>query len=224
MLLNMAAGDPENGCWFSDRKGGIYYVGDDRQLRLATTVEEGTGAILHICGAHLLWRGTIPHYYPDTGVDQARAFVFFRRRPGADSPLERVGDRLFAVREGLCIAMDYDHTRGRLVLLWHREGKYPVLRTATVAAFLADRFIDRELQGAGLLGDSQIAVSPDGRVLGIINSSHALVCVSLDTGELVASLAANLPFTHIAPGGEGSSFWLVQARDIVYGCTLVEPA
>lgn len=224
LLLNMAAGDPEKGCWFSDRKGGIYYVGDDGQLRLAASVEEGTGAILHVCGEHLLWRGTIPRYYPDAGVDQARAFVFFRRRPGDDSPLERIGERLFAVREGLCIALDYDYTRGRLVLLWQPEGKYPVLRTATVEEFLADRFLDREIQGAGLLGDSRIAISPEGRVLGIVNSSHELVCVSMDTGESVASLAGSLPFTHIAPGGGGTSFWLVQAQDAVYGCTLVEPA
>ena len=224
MLLNMAAGDPEKGCWLSDRKGGIYYAGDDRQLRLAATVENGTGSILHICGDYLLWRGAIPHYFPDEGLDQARAFVFFRRRPGANSPLERIGERLFAVREGLCVAMDYDHTRGRLVLLWQPEGKYPVLRTATVEEFLANRFLDHELQGAGLLGDSRIALSPDGRVLGIINSGRELACVSMENGELVASLAGSLPFTHIAPGKEGTSFWLVQAQDVVYGCTLVEPA
>ena len=183
----------------------------------------GHGGILHVCGDCLLWRGTIPHYFPDMGVEQTRAFVFFRRRIGSNSPLERIGERLFAVREGLCVAMDYDHTRGRLVLLWQPEGKYPVLRTATVKEFLADQFRDRELQRAGLLGDSRIAVSPDGRVLGIVNSGRELVCVSLDTGKLVATLAGSLPFTHIAPGGEGTSFWLAQAQDVVYGCTLVEP-
>lgn len=203
MLFNMAVGDPEQGCWFSDRKGGIYYAGDDSQLRLVATVEDGTGAILHICGEHLLWRGTIPHYYTDTGVDQARAFVFFRRRPRKNRPLERIGERLFAVREGLCVAMDYDTTRGQLFLLWQPEGKYPVLRTATVEEFLAGQFVDHELKGAGLLGDSRVAISPDGRVLGILNSGRELICVSTDTGEVVASLAGGLPFTHIAPGGEG---------------------
>jgi hypothetical protein len=223
MMLNMAAGDPELGCWFSDRKGGIYYAGDDRELRLAATVEEGVGGTLEACGKYLLWRGTIPHYYPDMGVEQTRAFVFFRRRPGTDSPLERIGERLFAVQEGLCITLDYDRTRGRLVLLWQPEGKYPVLRTATVEEFLTDRFVERKLQNVGLLGNSRIALSPDGRALGIINSGRELVCVSIDTGELVATLAGSLPFTHIAPGGEGTSFWLVQAQDTVYGCTLVEP-
>src|SRR5581483_7930901 len=105
----------------------------------------------------------IPHYFSDMGVEQARAFVFFRRRPESQVPLEPIGRRLFAVREGLCIAMDYDHTRDRLVMLWQPEGRYPVLRTATVEEFLAGRFLDLEIKGAGLLGDSLIAVSEDGR-------------------------------------------------------------
>jgi len=223
LSLHMAVGDPEQGCWFSDRKGGIFYAGASPEMRLAATVEAGIGAGLHVCGDYLLWRGTIPHFYPDMGVDQARAFVFFRRGPGTDSPLEHIGERLFAVREGLCIALDYDHVRGKLVLLWQPEGQYPILRTATIEDFLADQFLDRELRGLGFLGDSRIAVSPDGSTLGIINSAKALVCVSMETGELAAELAGSLPFTHISPGGEGTSFWLVQAQDLVYGCTLEEP-
>jgi hypothetical protein len=224
MMLNMAVGDLDNGCWFCDREGGIYYAGDDRELRLAAKVQDGIGGFLHICGEYLLWRGIIPHFFPGSGVDQARAFVFFLRRTGKQAPLERVGERLFAVKEGLCLALDYDPMRKRLVLLWQPERKPPVLRTATVKDFLADRFTDCELRGTGLLGDSRISISPDARVLGIVNSSHELICVSLDSGEVVAVLGGSLPFSDIAPGGSGSSFWLAQAQDVVFGCTLVEPS
>lgn len=217
----MAVGDPKKGCWFSDRSGGIYYA-DDRQLRLVAKVDEGVGGVLQVCGEYLLWWGMIPHYYPDSGVDQARAFVVFRRRPGRNQSLVRSGERLFAAGDGLCLASDYDEAHNRLILLWQPEGTLPVLRSATVDGFLKGQFADRELQGCGPLGHSRIALSRDGRILAILNSSRELACMSTETGDLVAYLGGSFPFTHVARGPKTASFWLVQSNDFVYGCTLVE--
>ena len=221
--LNMAAGDPDSGCWFSDRKGGIYYAGDERQMRLVATVDEGSGAILHVCGEYLLWRGYIPHFYPGTGVDHARAFVFFRRKPGHKEALERIGERLFSVREGLCVALDYSNENGKLAMLWHREGKEPVLRIANAVDFLGGRFVDHELHGVGFLGQAQMSFSPDGLFLGIVNMGGAFVCVDVNDGETIATLAGSLPFTHVAPAERGERFWLAQDKDVIYSCTLVRP-
>ena len=220
-LLNMAVGDPKKGCWFTDRSGCIYYA-EDRQFRLVAKVDDGVGGVLQVCGDYLLWWGMIPHYYPGLGVDQARAFVTFRRCPGRKQPLKRSGERLFEARDGLCLAVDYDDAHGKLILLWQIEGKPPVIRSATIQGFLKGEFADHELQGCGPLGDSRIALSQDGRILAILNSSRELACVLTETGDLIAYLGGSFPFTHVAPGPNGASFWLVRSNDCVYGCTLVE--
>lgn len=221
MPLNGAAGDPDGGCWFCDRKGGIYFAGDDRRLRLAGTVNEGIGSSLHLCGDYLLWRGTIPTFFPGFGIDQARSFVFFKRRPGRRGPLEHAGQQLFPVRDGLCIDMDYDPASGRLVILWQLESKIVVLRTACVEDFLSGRFTGREVHGAGLLGAARISVSPDGHLLGVVNSLGEFVCVNIADGKIIAILGGSLPFTHLAPAGQGACFWLVRGQDSIYHCELM---
>jgi hypothetical protein len=222
-LFNAAAGDPEAGCWFCDRRGGIFYVGDDRIVRQVETVKDGLGANLLVCGDYLLWWGTIPHYYPEYGVEQAREFVFFRRRVHQSSRLERLGERRFSVREGLCINLAYNHITGRLTLLWQPETKRPLLRTASIEDFLNGRFHDRDLKGAGLAGHAKTAFSGDGKVLGIVNSGGVFHCVDIENGIVTATLAGSFQFTHLAPAGDDTAFWLVQADQSIYRCTLVWP-
>ncbi len=223
MPLNGAVGDPDGGCWFCDRRGGVYFAGDDRRLRLAEAVNEGIGSALHLCGDYLLWRGTIPTFYPGMGIDQARSFVFFKRRPGRQNPLERAGQRLFPVSDGLCIAMSYDPVGRRLVILWKLESKIVVLRTASVENFIAGRFEDREIDGLDPLDIKCISVSPDGDTVGILNSHGEFVCADIDGRKIIATLIGSIPFTHSAPAETGASFWLVQGQDSIYHCNLVRP-
>ena len=224
LSLNIAVGDPDGGCWFADRAGGIYFSGNDGNLRLAAKVDEGKGSVIQVCGEYLVWRGFVPKWSPESGVDAVRTFVFFRRRSALNQPLERVGECTFAVRDGLCIAMDYDPSSGMLVMLWHREHDTPVLRLGLVADFLDNRITDLVLGGAGLLGTAQMAVSPDGTVVGIVNARGEFVCVAIADGKEVATLAAAVPFTHVVKGGSGTSFWLVEGLDVIYRCNLVKPA
>jgi len=222
--LNSAAGDPDGGCWFADRTGGIYYGGINGDLRLAATVDEGSGSVIQICGEFLVWRGFVPKWHSETGVDQENALVLFRRKSGAKHSIERVGERSFAIREGFCIAMDHDPSSGRLVMLWHREHDTPLLRIGSVEEFLENRFVDHVLGEVGLLGTAQMAVSPNGKVVGIVNVSGEFVCVEIADGKEIATLATSVPFTHIAKGGSDNTFWLVQGLDVIYECSLVQPA
>ena len=223
MGVNMAAGDSEDGCWLTDRSGNIYLVTADGHCRLVARVgtEGAVGSAVHICGDHVIWRGFVPQWYPDTGVDQARTFVFFRRS-GSPS-LDRVGEKRFTVREGLCVALSYNLVTRKIIMLWQPESSYPILRSASAEDFMDGRFHDCELQDFGPIAASEIAVSSNGSSLGIINDQGAFACMQIDSGKQIAVLAGSSPFIHVAPAGMKGEFWLANTKNHIYKCTAITP-
>ncbi len=224
--VNLADGDPDGGCWLTDREGDIYFVDPNGRCSLKAKIglDQVTGPRIHLCGEYLVWYGYSARWYPDTGAESSRSFVFFRRRLKPAPSAERAGERFFAVREGLCSALTSDSVQNRLVMLWTVEGTSDhLIRVASVEEFIEGRYQDLKLSGEGSLGFVQMAISPDGHWLGIVNQHGDLIYVSMADGRAVATLSGSSPFTWIAAGGSGSEFWLVEAREHVYRCTLSEP-
>lgn len=224
MAINMAAGDPDGGCWLVDRQGDIYFADEAGRCHLAARIdlESVTGARLQCCGDHVVWFGHTSRYFPESGYEPARTLVFFKRTAGARAGLERLGHQALHPREGICEAICYDAARRRLVTVWAAEGKDTYrLRLGTVDDFLAWRVDERDIDGLDRLRFQQAALAPDPRWLGMVSAAGDVVCVDVDRAAPIARLSASLPFTAIATGVGATAFWLVQSRARVYGCEIV---
>jgi hypothetical protein len=222
--LNLACADPDSGCWFTDRAGDIFYVDSSGYCeKLAEPgLVEVHGSVIHVCGNYLVWRGYSPQWEDTTGVEQGRTFVVFRRAMSPRPRLEKLGERRFAVRDGVCLAMDATPSSARLVSLWHLETGANVLRVASPPEFLEGKWTDCPLTELAEIGMPQVAISPDERMVGIV-SQNEFACVETRTGEVAARLTSSSGFTHVAAGPAGAEFWLVEARDRIYHCRLEEP-
>ncbi len=229
MGINAAVGDIAGGCWLTDRTGDIYFA--DQQGCCDRVVELGLsdvhGANLVDCGDHLLWLGHSVKYFPDTGAEPARTFVFFRKARRGSPTLERVGEHFRHPREGQCFAALYDVTTGRLVTLWvtaSERGETTNLRVAPVTAFARWEFAEIPLTSLGPYTMVQADLSADGRFIGVLNRHGEFVCVAVSDGRVVATLAGSAPFIAVAPGRSGPEFWISEPGARIRGCTLVEGA
>ncbi len=224
MALNVSQGDPDSGCWYTDRSGDIFHLGPDGVCRKVASIGgDSHGGTIHVCGEYLMWRGYAPHFDDHAGMDQSRLFVLFRRVTTPTPRLDRIGERRFAVREGLCIAMDYAPSSRRFAMLWHVEGGAPVLRTGSMDDFMAGTHVDYPFP-TDMVGHAQMSFSPSEREIGIVTEFGDFLCVSASDGHLIARLESSADFSHIAAGKGAHDFWLVEARDRIFGCTVMGPS
>jgi len=224
--LNMVVGEPDGGCWFIDRPGDIYFADARGRCSCAARINlpDVSGAQLVNCANHLIWYGYSTQFFPDTGADAARTFVFFRKRPGSLPKLERLGEQFRPPRDGLCLALCYAEPTGELVTFWEISAQglaTHLLRIARPDQFLAWQFRETLVTGEGVIRFTQASLSADARYLGIVNMAGEFSCLDITGGQVVATLAGSSPFTAVAPGAKGPQFWLVEGRRQVFGCTLV---
>jgi hypothetical protein len=225
--LNVAAGDAEGGCWFTDRVGDIFFGDGDGSCECVARINlrNVNGAQLYSCGRHLVWYGYSDQYFADTGADPARTFVFFRKNEEGARQLQRLGEKILHPREGVCTAICYDSAADRLVTAWTKEGRGGyTLRLGSVEHFLDWRVEERDMIGLGVYRFVQAELSADGCWLGVVNVAGEFCCVSVKDGNVSATLAASSPFTAVAPGSNHAEFWLVESRTAIYLCTLVAPS
>lgn len=221
--LNVAVGDPYGGCWLTDRAGDIYFVNTAGNCQCAARIDlpDVRGAQLQNCGDFLVWYGYSAKFFPETGSDAARTFVFFRKHRGPAPWLERLGQQFQPPSEGQCVALCADK-RQHLVSLWEKEsggGRY-LLRTGPVTGFINWHFQEERVIGLGPIGFLQAELSADGQLLGMVTRAGEFFCVKVADGRVLASLAGSAPFTAVAPGASGAEFWLVEAGSRVYRCSL----
>jgi hypothetical protein len=139
--------------------------------------------------------------------------------------IERLGEQFRHPSEGLCVAVCYDKSAEQLVTLWVKaaeEGETYYLRVGPVKEFCRWQFREVNVLGLGPYRFVQADLSADGRLLGIVNMAGEFSCLSIGDGRVLATLAGSAPFTAVVPGADGPKFWLVEARTLVYGCSLVE--
>ena len=139
--------------------------------------------------------------------------------------LERLGEQFRHPREGLCVAVCYDQVAERLVTLWVKatDGiETYSLGVGPVKEFARWQFQEIDVSGLGEFRFVQADLSANGRFLGVVNMPGEISCLSVADGRVLATLAGSAPFTAVAPGADGSEFWLVEARASVYRCALVE--
>jgi len=224
--INVAVGEDDGGCWFTDRTGDIYFADVTGHCRCAAKIglPDVYGSLIENCGNYLVWAGYSSKYFPETGGEPARTFVFFSKIQKNPSMLERLGEQFRHPREGLCVAICYDQTAKRLVTLWVKaaEGEPYNLRVGSVKEFSHWQFQEIDVGGLGQFGFVQANLSANGRLLGVLNRAGEISCVSVADGRVLATLAASAPFTAVVPGADGSEFWLVESRSSVYRCALVE--
>lgn len=224
--INSVIGDDRDGCWLADRLGQIHFVDANGHCTHAAKMElHGVhGANLVSCGDHLVWVGFSGCFFPGSGNEAARTFVFFKKLDGDTRRLEQIGCQQRHPREGLCVAICYDDNAQRLVTLWEKESierglRY--LRIAPVEDYIDWRFRETEVTGLNAYSFLQAEISADGRWMGIVNYAGELSCLSLENSSVRAVLAASSPFTAVAKGPSGSEFWLVEAHTRIYKCALV---
>ncbi|MCX5893307.1 MAG: DUF4062 domain-containing protein [Deltaproteobacteria bacterium] len=222
--LNAAVGDPDGGCWLTDRAGDIYFVNVRGVCQLIERIglSDVRGAQLKICGSYLVWHGYSTEFFPETGAEGARTFVFFRKHQGMRPQLEHLGKQFRHPREGQCIALCADK-RQQLVTLWEKEsggGSY-LLRVGPVTGFIDWHFQEDLVTGLGDIGFLQAELSADAKLLGIVTRAGEFYCVNIADGRVLASLAGSAPFTAVAPGASGPEFWLVEAGSRVYRGSLM---
>lgn len=225
--VNMVAGDSDGGCWLVDGAGDIFFV-DARGIcrRVAAiNLPNVSGAQIRACGDHLVWSGYSTQVYSDTGIEAARTMIFFRRDSYCFPPkLDRIGERFLPTREGICQSICYDKTTGKLVTVWTVEGEdRHCLRLGSVEDFAAWHIEERNLADIGPKTLRQAVLSPDGHWLGILNVAGEFSCVRVNDGRTVATLAASIPFTMVAPGASDAEFWVVTAQIHVYRSALTNP-
>jgi len=223
--LNVAVGEPEGGCWLTDRAGDIYFANTEGQCQCMAKTElpDVTGAQLVNGEDHLVWAGYSTKFFPETGADAARTFIFFRKHRGTGLRLERLGAQLRHPREGLCVAICYDSTARRFVMVWAKlqEGVQSYSLRIGSADDLANwGFRETEIVGLGPSTLVQSDLSADAQFLGVVNRAGEFSCLNVADGRVVATLAGSAPFTAVAAGPAGPEFWLVEARSRVYRCSL----
>ena len=225
--INVAVGEDSGGCWFTDRAGDIYSADATGQCSCAAKIglPDVHGSHLENCGGYLVWAGYSSKYFPETGAEPARTFLFFNKTQTNPPMLERLGEQFRHPREGLCVAVCYDQVAGRLVTLWVKatDGiETYSLRVGRVKEFARWQFQEIDVSGLGQFRFVQADLSANGRFLGVVNMPGEISCLSVADGRVLATLAGSAPFTAIARGADGSEFWLVEAGTSVYRCALVE--
>jgi len=222
-MPNIAAGDAEGGCWFSDRQGDIYFSDITGRCRRVAAVElpEPRGAQLHNCGQYLVWTGFTSQWFPETGVELARTLVFFQKSLSPEPKLDRLGVQVLHPREGICVALCYDAVRDRLVTVWTVEGRGEYrLRLGSIGEFVAWSITERDLPSLDPLRCHQAVLSTDGKWLGVLCGGGELAYVNVETGGITASLAGSVPFIAVETAPGEAKFWLVEAHGRVYRCEL----
>ena len=214
--INVAVGEDDGGCWFTDRTGDIYFAGATGQCSCAAKIglPDVHGAHLENCGDYLVWAGYSSKYFQETGAEPARTFVFFRKVQVNPPMLERFGEQLRHPCEGLCVAVCYDQAAKRLVTLWVKatDGiETYSLRVGPVIEFARWQFQEIDVSGLGEFRFVQADLSANGRFLGVVNMPGEISCLSVTDGRVLATLAGSVPFRAVAPGADGSEFWLVEA-------------
>ena len=225
--LNVAVGEDEGGCWFTDRAGDIYYIDALGYSHCIVKIEldDVHGAILENCGDYLVWIGYSSKFFPDSGAEPARTLIFYRKHIANIPILERVGAQYKHPREGLCIAFCHDRVAKKLVTLWviEKEGiENYKLRVGSVEEFAQWKFQELNVLGLGQIKFVQANLSADSRFLGVLNMAGEISCVSITDGKVITSLSGSYPFTALVDGCEGSEFWLVENHSIIYKCKLFE--
>lgn len=228
-LPNMASGDMERGCWFSDRVGCIYYVDSTGLCRQVAEVglTFPQGSQLHSYGDYLVWSGLSNHWFPETGQEPAPTLVIFRRKFTPEMRIERLGEHVIHPRKGHCLALCFDAATERLVTFWKVEeglGGY-LLRLGRVEHFVEGRDLEEcELVDLKMQGQfPKIALSYRGESLAVLGVDGTLSCVDVGTGRVIATLAPSSPLIAVAAGGSTTNFWIVGATGQVYRCDLLQP-
>jgi hypothetical protein len=226
--LNTAAGDPQCGCWFTDRVGDIYFADVDGRCQLVAKIElrDVTGAKLQSCGEYLVWSGYSSHRFAGRGLDTARSLAFFRRVSTPAPGLERLGEQHLHPSEGICVAICFDRASNQLVTLWTVEGgrnSYR-LRLGGLEDFVSWRIKERDITGLRRARLVQADIAACGRWLGVLDSAGQFSCVRTEDAHVVATLAGSKPFTALATGADRAEFWLVENHERVHRCVLRYPS
>ena len=191
--------------------------------RPASGLEDVSGAQLVNCGESLVWSG-LSSQLSETGNDYATTFVFFRKLGTHHMRLERVGMQVLPANEGSCTALWHNQSEDRLLTLWaipdagkDRHG----LRFGSMEDWISGQFQETRIVGLGAFAFEQGALSADGRFLGLVSRSGEIFCVRLSDSRVVATLAGSVPFSAVAPGAAGSTFWLADGQSQLYSCSLI---
>ena len=224
--LCSAVGDSAGGCWYADRDGDIFFVDQAGSCRRAAPVglSDVSGPGLLDCGEWLVWVGTSGAYFQDTSTIHATTFQFFRKRNrSGEATLELVARQTRHPREGQSIGAWYDSATQRLVILWvgvRREDQAYRLSMGSIEDAQVWDMSEMPVLGLATKGVVKGCLSANGRFLGLITAEGELSCISVADGKVVATLAASMPFTSVAPGRNGPEFWLVESRSRTYKCSL----
>jgi hypothetical protein len=225
--IDLAVGDDAGGCWFADRSGEIYFASTTGQCNCAGRIPLSDVHSSHLenCGDHLVWAGHSRKSFRETGAEPARTFVFFSKEQGNPVKLDLLEEQSRNPKEGSCLAVHYDRVSKKLVTLWVKstdgQDSYS-LRVGPVKEFARWQFKEIDIVGLGEIAYVGSGLSANGRFLGIVNTAGEMCCLSVTTGNLVATLASGAPFTAVAPGAAGPEFWLGGAHASVYRCALAE--
>jgi len=224
--VNDAIGEEGGGCWLIDRIGDIYFVETTGQCRCAARIglDDMHGAHLVNCSDILLWVGYSTCFFQESGAVPARTFIFFLKTSGSIPSLKRLGQQLRHPTDGICLCEAYDTHADRVITLWVKQNdgdEIYLLRTGTINEFLSWQLRETVVNGLGPSTFVQGACSANSQFIGVINRAGDMACVSVEQGQVLATLASSQPFTAIASGAEGAAFWLLEARERVYGCIVV---
>ena len=225
--INIAVGEDRGGCWFTDRIGDIYFANTTGQFICAAKIglPDVHGSLIENCDDYLVWVGYSSKYFPETGNEPARTFIFYSKIQGNPPKLERLSDQYRHPREGLCVAICYNQVDKKIVTLWVKETngiETYHLRVGPLKEFIHWQFEDIDVIGLGKFRFIQAELSANGRFLGVVNIAGEISYLCVATGRVIATLSGSAPFTNIAPGPEGSEFWLVESQANIYKCELIE--
>ena len=221
--VSVAVGEDGGGCWFTDRRGDIYFADTTGRCIHAASVDlnQVSGSQIENCGSHLLWTGYSSKVFPEIDFEEsARTFVFFHKARGSPPTLERMAEQFRNPREESCISLCYDRASERLVTLWGNHARY-YLRIGRIEEFAQWRFREIDVPGLEGFGFEQANLSANGAFLAVINARGEVSYVSIADGHVVATLAGSVRFTAIVSGAGDSQCWLVEAGTSIYSCELI---
>ena len=172
---------------------------------------------------HLVWVGYSSKFFPETGLEPSRTFVVFNKTPGNPPTLEKAGEQFRHPREGQCSSFCYDQAHDAIVSLWAKsmEGTDTYyLKVGSIDGLIEWKLQEINVNGFGLYRHVQSTLSIDGKFLGIVNSSGEIKYISVENGDVKATLSVSSPFTAIAIGEKDAEFWAVEAYSRIFKCKL----
>jgi hypothetical protein len=225
--ITSIAGDTSGGFWVAESTGDIHFVNVNGfcNRKKTSRLNDVKKSHIYSWGNFVVWIGTCIHT-TNAGSDLTDAVQFFQHISYRQNHLKPIGQRFFAVSDGLNSGITFNPATSEFWIFWYRSAKYRNTDGLTIKIGTPEDFLKKQERSELLKGIPHVLISmiitQDGTGLFCLTDAGNLYFVDTETLRVQATFSPSKRIQTMARGLANEPSLLLALTDgTVFRCDFV---